>query len=385
MQWKVPLADVDLGEEEIDAVERVLRSRWLTMGEVTREFERAFAAHVGARHAIAVSNGTAALHLAYTALGLGPGDEVILPSLTFVATANTVLQAGARPVFADITSLDDLTISPKSIEASITPRTKAICVMHYAGYPCDMDKIMHIARRHALAVVEDAAHAPGAELEGRKCGAIGDIGCFSFFSNKNMAVGEGGMITTHRDDLAVKMRLMRSHGMTTLTWDRHRGHAHSYDVVALGYNYRLDEVHAAIGLVQLEKLAANNQRRGEVAAQYRRHLEAGPALKLPFEAPRGKASFHLFPVILGPGIDRAAFMEKMKAVGIQTSIHYPPIHRFSYYRERFEGREGELPLTEDVGRREVTLPLYPTMSDEQVQWVIDAVREARGESWRAGC
>jgi dTDP-4-amino-4,6-dideoxygalactose transaminase len=376
MEWKVPLSDINLGEEEIVAVERVLRSRWLTMGAVTQEFENAFAAYIGVKYAFAVASGTAALHLAYAALGLDSGDEVILPSLTFVATANAVVYTGATPIFADIIGLDDLTISPEDIEAKLTPKTKAICVMHYGGYPCAMNKIMDIAQRHSLSVVEDAAHAPGAEVQGRKCGAIGDVGCFSFFSNKNMAIGEGGMVITNRDDLAEKIRVMRSHGMTTLTWDRHRGHAHSYDVVALGYNYRLDEVRAAIGLVQLAKLPTNNQRREEITAHYRRALEATPNLKLPFETPRGLSSFHILPVVLDTGVDREAFIESMRASGIQTSIHYRPIHQFSYYRERFGHREGRLSLTEEVGRRQITLPLYPGMVSKQVQLVVAAAQEA---------
>jgi dTDP-4-amino-4,6-dideoxygalactose transaminase len=379
MQWKVPLADVDLDDAEIAAVERVLRSRWLTMGEMTQQFEQAFAAYTGAKYAFAVANGTASLHLAYAALGLGPGDEVIVPALTFVATANAVLYTGATPIFADIIGLDDLTISPADIEAKITPRSKAICVMHYGGYPCALDKIMAIAQCHGLSVVEDAAHAPGAEFQGEKCGAIGDVGCFSFFSNKNMSVGEGGMLITNRDDLAEKIRLMRSHGMTTLTWDRHRGHAYNYDVVTLGYNYRLDEVRAAIGLEQLQKLPAYNQRRGEITAQYRRVLETETALRLPFGAPHGQPSFHLLPVILDTGVDRETFVGKMKAAGIQVSIHYPPIHQFSYYRKRFGYREELLPLTEEVGRREVTLPLYPGMTGEQLQWVINTVQKVTRE------
>lgn len=378
MEWKVPLSDIDLGEEEIVAVERVLRSRWLTMGAVTQEFENAFAAYIGVKYAFAVASGTAALHLAYAALGLGSSDEVILPSLTFVATANAVVYTGATPIFADIIGLDDLTISPEDIEAKLTPKTKAICVMHYGGYPCAMDKIMDIAQRHSLSVVEDAAHAPGAEVQGRKCGTIGDVGCFSFFSNKNMAIGEGGMVITNRDDLAEKIRVMRSHGMTTLTWDRHRGHAHSYDVVALGYNYRIDEVRAAIGLIQLKRLPDNNQRREEITAQYRRSLRAAPNLTLPFETSRGRPSFHIFPVVLDPGVNRRGFIEQMKAAGVQTSIHYPAIHQFSYYRDRFKYYARQLPETEEVGRRQVTLPLYPHMTDQQLQSVVDAVLAVAG-------
>ena len=377
MNWKVSLSDIDLGEEEIVAVDKVLRSRWLSMGEMTQKFERAAALYLGAEHAFAVTNGTTALHLAYAALELGPGDQVILPSLTFVATANAILYTGATPVFADITSPDDLTISPKEIKRRITARTRAIAVMHYGGYPCDMEAILEIAQQHELAVVEDAAHAPGSAYNERKAGILGDVGCFSFFANKNLVTGEGGLVTTNRDDLAERIRLMRSHGMTTLTWDRHRGHAHSYDVIALGYNYRLDEMRAALGLVQLEKLDVNNQQRAEITQAYRQALAGLPGIRLPFLDHPGHSACHLFPILLDEGIDRGAFIERMRAAGIQTSIHYPPIHLFSYYRERFGYEEGLLPVTEAIGRQEVTLPLYAGMTKEQVQLVVEAVQMAR--------
>ena len=247
MNWRVPLADLDYGEEEEQAVLEVLHSRWLTMGAITKEFETEFAEYVGARHAVAVSNATEALHLACAALGIGRGDEVIAPSLTFVATTNAILYTGADVRFADISGPGDLNISPPQIEEQITERTRAVMVMHYGGYPCDMRAILEIAARHQLAVIEDAAHATGARLEGRALGTWGDVGCFSFFSNKNLSTGEGGMLVTNREDMAEKVRSLRSHGMTTLTWDRHQGHAYSYDVVDLGYNYRIDEMRSALG------------------------------------------------------------------------------------------------------------------------------------------
>jgi len=256
--WRIPLADVDLGPEEEAAVLDVLRRGWLSMGEVTAAFEAEFAALTGARHALAVTNCTAALHLAGLALGWGPGDEVIVPSLTFVATANAVRYTGATPVFADITGESDFSLSAQDAAERITPRTKAIIVVHYAGHAADMGAILALAERHGLAVVEDVAHAPGADLDGRALGTWGNIGCFSFFANKNMTTGEGGMVTTDDDELAARLRLLRSHGMTSLTWDRHKGHAWSYDVVAPGYNYRIDEVRAAIGRVQLAKVTAAN-------------------------------------------------------------------------------------------------------------------------------
>lgn len=373
MKWQIPLADLDFDDKEIEAVTAVLRSKWLTMGQVTADFERRFADWLGVKHAFAVANCTAALHLANVVLDIGPGDEVIVPSLTFVATANAVLYAGALPVFADITSLDDLNICPHDIKQRIGPRTRAITVMHYGGYPCAMDEIAKIAQEHNLAVIEDAAHAPGALLNGAKMGTWGDVGCFSFFSNKNLVTGEGGMIVTNRDDLAEKLRVIRSHGMTTLTWDRHRGHAHSYDVVALGYNYRLDEIRSALGLVQLERLKGNNELRRQLTAEYRRLLSGLPGLHVPFGDHPGTSACHIFPILLDSEIDRRSFIQKMREQGIQTSIHYPPIHQFSYYQEHIKGQAGALPLTEKVGLCEVTLPLYPSMTTHDVRAVVDAL------------
>jgi dTDP-4-amino-4,6-dideoxygalactose transaminase len=314
--------------------------------------------------------------LANAALGIGAGDEVIVPSLTFVATANAIKYTGATPVFVDITSEDDLGISPAAIEAAITPATKAITVMHYGGYLCDMDAINAIARKHNLAVIEDAAHAPGTELNDKKAGAFSDAACFSFFSNKNLVTGEGGMIVTDRDDLAERIKLMRSHGMTTLTWDRHKGHAHSYDVVTLGYNYRIDEIRSALGLTQLSKLPKNNERRREITNWYRAQLSEVDELAIPYLQHPGLSAAHLFPILLDSKIDRTAFIDQMKQRGIQTSIHYPPIHQFTYYRQQNGTNHRSLPLTESVGRREVTLPLYPTMSADDVKQVVAAIKDS---------
>lgn len=372
IQWKVPLSDIDLGEPEIQAVEAVLRSRWLSMGAITASFELTCAEYLHSPYAFAVANGTAALHLACLALELGPGDEVILPSLTFVASANAVLYTGATPVFADIHSLSDLTISPAQVESLVTPRTRAIMVMHYGGYLCAMSAIQEIAARHHLAIIEDAAHAPGAALDGHKAGTLSDIGCFSFFANKNLVTGEGGLLVTTRHELADKIRRLRSHGMTSLTWDRHRGHASSYDVTTLGYNYRMDEIHSALGIVQLEKLDANNQRRAQITRRYRQAWSKHPYLSLPFSEARGDPAYHLFVVLLHQHEHREAFIAHLRAAGVQTSLHYPPVHLFSYYQNRF-GNSAALPFTEEAASRLVTLPLYPTLSDEQIETVIAAV------------
>lgn len=375
--WQIPLADVNLGPEEEAAVLAVLRRGWLTMGQVTAEFEAAFADFTGVAHAIAVTNCTAALHLAGLALGWSPGDEVIVPSLTFVATANAVRYTGATPVFADICSEQDFSLDPVSVEARITPRTKAIIVVHYAGYAVDMAAMMDVAERHGLDVVEDVAHAPGATLDGRVLGSWGDIGCFSFFSNKNMTTGEGGMLTTNSDELAEQLRLLRSHGMTTLTWDRHRGHAFSYDVVLSGYNMRLDEMRAALGIAQLEKLPANNRRRHELDRLYVDWLARDvPALGVPYADYRGEPAHHIRPVLLPEGVDRQAFMTAMKDQGVQTSIHYPPVHQFSAYSSGDGLTDERLPLTDLVGRREVTLPLYPSMATDDVARVVAAAADS---------
>ena len=373
MEWRVPLADVKLGIEEENAVLEVLRSGWLTMGEVTQAFEQELAAFVGARHAFAVNNATAALHLACMAVGLGAGDEVIAPSLTFVATANAVRYTGAKVVFADIESEDWLCICPQSIEEKITERTKAIMIMHYAGFACDMPAILRIAEKYKLPIIEDAAHAIGASLEGKALGTWGDVGCYSFFGNKNMTTAEGGMVVTNDDHLAERVRILRSHGMTTLTWDRFKGHASTYDVVDLGYNYRIDEIRAAIGREQLKKLPAGNARREVLVGRYRQALrEQAQSLGLPFSEKRGVSSQHIFPVLLPEGVDRESFREAMKRDGIQTSFHYPPVHQFAIYRQDGE----ELWMTENVACRQVTLPLFPGMTEEQQDWVVESVVKA---------
>ncbi len=375
MQWRIPLSDIDFGSEERKAVDDVLQSKWLTMGSVTQEFEQAFAEYVGAKYAIAVTNATAALHLACVVAGLGPGDEAIVPSLTFVATANAVRYTGATPVFADILGEQDLNISYRSIEQAITERTRAILIVHYGGYACDMPMIMELARKHDLKVVEDAAHAIGSELDGRKLGTWGDMGCFSFFSNKNMTTGEGGMIVTNEEEFSRRLHLLRSHGMTSLTWDRHKGHASSYDVVDLGYNYRIDEIRAALGLVQLGKLESNNERRRRLMQVYRDALqELAPQVTVPFAQHAGISAAHLMPMLLPAGSNKLNFMESMKAQGIQTSFHYPPIHTFTAYKS--SRNKVALPITELVAEREITLPLYPTLHEDDIVTVVQATASA---------
>lgn len=378
--WRVPLSDLTFGPEEEAAVAEVLRSGWLTMGERTAEFERKLGEALGCDRVLALTNCTAALHLAYVALGIGPGAEVICPSLTFVATANAALLCGATVVLADVVGEGDLSIDPADVERKLTPRTKAIAVVHYAGYPCEMDAIGAIAAKRGIAVVEDVAHGPLATWRGRALGTVGDVGCFSFFSNKNMTTGEGGAVAARTPELHARMKLLRSHGMTTLTLDRHKGHAFSYDVEAAGMNYRIDEVRSAMGLVQLGRLAAGNARRRELTRRYHARLAEDGRVTVPyagFEARGvGEGAYHILPVLLPRGVPREPVMAAMKARGIQTSVHYPPIHRFSHHGASALVRREGLGRTDDVAARELTLPLFPRMTDGQVDEVCDALRDA---------
>jgi len=367
MKWKITLCEPDIDQEEIEAVVSVIKSKWLTMGEVVQKFEAEFAKRVNAKYAFAVSSGTAALHIANLVLGIGRGDEVICPALTFVASANATRYTGASVVFADSISEKDLTIDPKDIEAKINDKTKAITVVHYAGFPCLMDDIIKIATKYNLKIIEDCAHAPLAWWQFKDgtrkfVGSIGDVGCFSFFSNKNMTTGEGGIITTNNDELAYKIKLLRSHGMTTLTYDRYKGHASGYDVLMLGYNYRIDEIRAAIGIVQLKKLEKNNQRRRDVYSWYIESLKNNDNIIVPFtERNLEQATPHIMPVIIKNNYWE--IKKKLNDNGIQTSKHYDLIPTFSLYRNcEFESK------IKNIGNI-LTLPAYPAMSKEDVEYI----------------
>lgn len=372
---QIPLSNIDIGEEEIKSVTNILKSKWLSMGPVTQQFEREFADYLKVKYAFGVSNGTAALHIANQVLGIRKGDEVILPSLTFVATANASIYCGAKPVFADIISHHNLNISPDDILEKITDKTKAITVVHYGGYPCDMDAILEIAEDHNLKIIEDAAHAPGAEYKGKKCGTMGDVGCFSFFANKNMVTGEGGMIVTNNNVLAEKIRTVRSHSMTTLTWDRHNGHAYSYDITDLGYNYRINEIASALGIIQLSKLDKLNKKRRNIHKEYIIQLETIGEISIPFIDFKWKSSHHIFPVLLSETLDKYKIIDGLNEKGIQTSIHYPPIHHFSYYKHEFNLDDVILPKTEFVANNVISLPLYPDMTRENISYIAQSLKK----------
>ncbi|MEN6411844.1 MAG: DegT/DnrJ/EryC1/StrS family aminotransferase, partial [Veillonellales bacterium] len=326
IQWKVQLFKLNYDQREYDAVMDTLKSGWITMGQRTLDFEEAYATELGeGSKCLAVANGTAALHIAVLACGVRPGDEVIVPSLTFIADLNSVRVSGGEVVLGDVTSLQDWAMDPVDIERKITPKTKAVMIVHYAGYACDMDAIVDICRRHKLALIEDCAHSNGGTYRGRRLGTFGDISAWSFFSNKNLAVGEGGMIATRSESLFVKCKNLRSHGMTVASFDRMKGRAATYDVLEPGFNYRIDEVRASLGLVQLAKLPQANAARSALVARYFARLDAmSEYLSVPFRHyNRGTPTYHIMPVLLDGRVDRAALIESMKEDGIQTSIHYP--------------------------------------------------------------
>ena len=367
--WKIPLSDVLVEDELLEAARETLSSGWWSMGPRVEAFEEEFARLCETEHALAVANGTAALHLALLAVGCGPGDEVVVPSLNFVAAANTVVHTGAVPVFCDVVGERDLNLDPADLEAALSERTRAVIVLHYGGHPCQIEPVVEICRERGIAVVEDAAHAVGATRAGRPCGSLGDIGCFSFFSNKNLPVGEGGMMVTSDGELAARLRLLRSHGMTTLTWDRHRGHAAGYDVVRPGFNYRIDELRAALGSVQLSRLGERNAARAEHVRRYRAALDGSEGLIVPFSDDEA-ASHHLAVVVLPAGVVREDVRAQLAAAGIQTSVHYPPIHQFTAFATN---GNRPLPRTEAIGARLLTLPLYPHMTPGQVDTVGEAL------------
>tara|TARA_B110000438_G_C15819232_1_gene653497 strand:- start:4124 stop:5299 length:1176 start_codon:yes stop_codon:yes gene_type:complete len=371
---RVPFFDLDYDESEERAILEVLQSKWISMGPRTEEFEKRFAQALGAKHAVAVSNCTAALHLSMILIGVGPGDEVVVPSLTFVATAACVKMVGAKPVFADVSSLDDWRISPREIEDKITPRTKAIIPMHYGGEGADMKKIMEIAREKKLFVVEDACHAPLGEIEGGKLGTFGELGCFSFYSNKNLSTGEGGMLVTDSDEYAERARLLRAHGMTTSARQRHEGQEF-YEVLEHGFNYRMDDLRSCLGLVQLEKLPERMKRRSEIASRYHKQLSNQKGLRLPENERKPSSVHHLFTVLLDEGIDRAGFRAHMRKLGVDTSMHYPPVHMFTGFNEQGV----PLPVTEEVGKRSVSLPIFNQISNQQIDYVCDSVSKTLKE------
>jgi dTDP-4-amino-4,6-dideoxygalactose transaminase len=359
-----------VGEEEKTALQEVIDSGWLSMGAKVQEFENAFAALHDQNSAVAVNSCTAALHLILRAFNIGPGDEVLVPSVTFVATVNAVLYVGATPIFLDIEDIERPLVSLEEAASKCSPRTKAVIVMHYGGYVVDLWAWRDFCSAQGIYLIEDAAHAPGVPNVGR----LSDASAFSFFSNKNLTTAEGGMVLSSNEEMLSFIRRMRGHGMTSNTLDRHQGHAFSYDVTMLGFNYRLDELRAALGLAQLRHLLEWNHKRNTLTHAYRRKLASEvPSLRVPFDE-KHTTTAHLMPVLMSENCRREEVMDNMRRSGIQSSIHYPPVHLFSYYRTLYPNIV--LPKSEEFCRRELSLPLHPALEEVDVGRIVTCLRRA---------
>lgn len=371
--WQVPLSAVRLTDADIEAANEVYRSGWLSMGPRTQDLESAFAEYAGSGHCLAVSSCTAGLHLAMSGAGLGAGDEAVVPSMTFVASANAIAYTGARPVFAEIAAVDRPWLSADAAERAITPATKAIVAVSYGGHPGEIEELRLLAADLGVALIEDAAHGSGSWLGDRHLGTFGLAGAISFSAGKNLGVGEGGVLLTDDDDLAERARLMRWHGVTRSIWERHRASTDSYDVSGLGFNYRIDDARAALARSRLRRLDDDNRRRSAIASTYRAELGELAGLSLLAAPPESaRISNSMFAVVLDEGVDRDAFRDSLAQAGIQTSVHFSPLHRFELYA----GSGAELPVADAFASRTVSLPMFPEMEEGQQTLVIEAVRQA---------
>jgi perosamine synthetase len=367
-------------EADIEAVVEVLRSDWLTTGPKVTEFEEAFAVRVGAKYAVSFTSGTAALHGAAFAAGLKSGDEAIATPMTFAATANCILYQNATPVFADV-SADTLNLDPNEVEAKIGPHTRAIFAVDYAGHPADLDPILELAKRKGLMVIEDACHALGAEYRGRRVGSIADMTVFSFHPVKHITTGEGGMVTTNNSDLAETLRRFRNHGISSDARQRQSAGQWRYEMVLLGFNYRLPDIACALGLEQLKRLDANLARRREIAARYDAAFRVIEGIMVPAVRPEVNPAWHLYPIQIDSQIlrtDRAEVFRALRAENIGVNVHYIPVHLHPYYRERFGYKGGEFPIAEHAYSRLISLPMFHGMSDRDADDVIGAVRKVVG-------
>jgi dTDP-4-amino-4,6-dideoxygalactose transaminase len=377
----LPFSRPSIGAREKELVLATLESGWITTGPQTVELGHRVAALAGARHGLAVNSATGALHLALAALGVGPGDEVITSTYTFVACVNVIEHVGARPVLVDVEP-DTLCLDPRAVERALTVKTRALLPVDYAGHPCDFDAIGELARARGIPVVEDAAHALGASLGGRPVGSLSDITAFSFYATKNLTTGEGGAAVTDDDALAARMSLLSLHGMNRDAWKRYSDTGSwYYEVTAPGFKYNLSDVLAAIGLAQLERFEEMQQQRRELVALYDSLLAAVPEVRRPQPRAGTTHAWHLYPIALELerlDCDRARFIQELRAENIGASVHFIPIHLHPYFRDQLGVRTGDFPVAEDAYRRAVTLPLFPDMTPRDVEDVVAAVRKVVG-------
>ncbi len=375
---QVPFHRADLGEAEIQAVSDVIRSGWLTMGAKTFEFERQFAQYIGASHAVAVSSCTAALHLSLEAIGLARGDEVLVPTTTFTASAEVVTYFGARPVLVDIDAAT-LNIDPQDAERKITPRTKAIIPVHLAGTPCDMEELIDLADQNKLRVIEDAAHALPASYKEKRIGTISELTAFSFYATKTVTTGEGGMITTDREELARRLQIMRLHGIARDAWKRYSAEGSwFYEVLHTGYKYNLTDLQAALGIVQLGKCDEMTSARSRIAARYTAAFQGMECVETPKIPMDRTTSWHLYILRLNLDqlrIDRGRFIRELANRGVSASVHFIPLHLQPAYQRNHNYRIGDLPVAEREYQRSLSLPIFSSMREEEIEQVIWAVSE----------
>lgn len=374
----VPFHCAEVGEEEAQAAADVVRSGWLTMGARTIEFEEKFAEYLGAKHAIGVCSGTAGLHLALDAVGLKQGDEVLVPTTTFTASAEVVAYFKAKPVLVDVDAVS-LCMEPADAERRITPRTRAIIPVHFAGQPCEMGAIQDIASRYGLRIVEDAAHALPSFYHGVRVGTISELTAFSFYATKTLTTGEGGMVTTNDEDLAARMRMMRLHGISRDAWKRYSGEGSwFYEVLESGYKYNLTDIQSAIGIVQLGKCNAMSAARAEIARRYTNEFFKERTLEVPIVNENRESSWHLYVLRLNLEeltITRAEMIERLRVRGIGTSVHFIPLHMHPYYKRAYGYKHDDFPVASKEYERCLSLPIFPGMCDAQIDYVIDSVLE----------
>ena len=373
--FKYPLFNLNFDSQEEKAVLEVLQSKWISTGPKVKEFEDLFSDQLGVNHSLALTNCTVALHLAMLISNIGPGDEVICPSLTFVATINAIKYVGAIPIFCDIVDVETPVMDPVEIEKKITSRTKAICVMHHSGFNPVIGKIKELSDRHNLILIEDACHAPLSIQDGKYLGTYGDISCYSFFSNKNISIGEGGMICIKDTEKYEAAKLLRSHGMTSLSYERSKGHSASYDVVKLGYNYRMDDIRASIGIVQTMKFIKQIPERAMIRKDYIRFLKKENAdIIITFENCHEQSSNYIFPIVLPERFNmkkKEILRARLAESGLQTSAHYPPVHKFSLYSHL----DHELPYTENFYERTVTIPFYVGLHENDLEFITRKISD----------